>query len=241
MKKRLLLLIFYLCVTAGLFPQVMGDANEDGIVNVVDALVIASYYVGKTTTINISQSDVNCDGAVNIIDALRVAQYYVGLLPELICDNPTPGSLPNYVPGEILVGFYDWVTLEEADNVIRSFGLTWEPSFPTSLSIWIEVEGDPEHYCTLLESYSIVAWAELRGYSSGEPDKTYIIAHITGTQQEADELINSISGLTIVEYVIATKRGVVDVPVGDESEWVNVFAEQSIIKYATLNYIATID
>lgn len=61
-----------------------GDVNGDGTVNIVDALLIAQYYVGNPPAVFIvANGDVNGDGTVNIVDALRVAQYYVGLIPSL--------------------------------------------------------------------------------------------------------------------------------------------------------------
>jgi hypothetical protein len=219
----------------------LGDANEDGDIDIVDALLIAQYYVNTSTSINTSLCDVNCDGTVDIIDALRVAQYYVGIIGEFSCPGTTPGPGLTYVPGEIIVGFYDWVTLEQANDLVQSYNLTWEDSFPTSHSVWLEVDGDPDYYITLLESYPIVRWADLRGYSNGDPDKTYIIAHINGMEEEAVELISTIDGLTIAEHIVAGKWGVVDVPVGDESEWIEVFSGQSIVEHASLNGIVTID
>ena len=244
-KSRVFLLCLFFVFAGGISgvyaQSLMGDANGDGVVNIIDALEIARYEADNTTPVNISQSDVNCDDMVDIIDALCVAQYCVGLLSEFTCVNPTPAPISNYVPGEIIVGFYDWVTLEEADNFIRSFELTWDEHFPTSFSIWMEVQDDPGEYITLLESYSIVTWVDLRGYFKGEPGKTYIIAHITGAREEADDLINTISGLTIVDYVFGNKWGVVDVPVGDESVWISVFTGQSTVAYASLNLIYTIN
>jgi hypothetical protein len=58
----------------------LGDVNEDGLINIVDALLIAQYYVGLNPDINTLLADVNCDGVINIIDALLIAQYYVGLV-----------------------------------------------------------------------------------------------------------------------------------------------------------------
>jgi hypothetical protein len=55
----------------------LGDVNEDGSINIVDALLIAQYYVGLNPEINALLADVNCDGVINIIDALLIAQYYV--------------------------------------------------------------------------------------------------------------------------------------------------------------------
>ncbi|MBN2736741.1 MAG: cellulase family glycosylhydrolase [Spirochaetales bacterium] len=65
----------------------IGDANGDKVVNIVDALLIAQYYVHTPVDINVNASDANCDGTVNIVDALLVAQYYVGLSDKLCILN----------------------------------------------------------------------------------------------------------------------------------------------------------
>jgi hypothetical protein len=58
----------------------MGDVNNDGTINIVDALLVAQYYVGLIQTLVMPQNaDVNRDGTVNIVDALQIAQCYVGL------------------------------------------------------------------------------------------------------------------------------------------------------------------
>jgi hypothetical protein len=62
---------------------VIGDFNNDGNINIVDALLLAQYYVGLNPPgTDIECADVNCDGMINIIDALLIAQYYVGLITE---------------------------------------------------------------------------------------------------------------------------------------------------------------
>jgi len=63
-------------------PQVtIGDANENGTIDIVDALVTAQHYVGLgPSPFNVTAADTNCDGVVDIIDALLIAQYYVGLI-----------------------------------------------------------------------------------------------------------------------------------------------------------------
>jgi hypothetical protein len=59
----------------------LGDANGDGAINIVDALLIAQEYVGLNPSGFIAaNADTNCDGSINIVDALLVAQYYVGLI-----------------------------------------------------------------------------------------------------------------------------------------------------------------
>ncbi|MBN1697244.1 MAG: glycoside hydrolase family 9 protein [Spirochaetales bacterium] len=61
-----------------------GDVNGDGTINIVDALLIAQYYVGlEPAGFNPDAGDTNQDGNINIVDALRVAQYYVGSIPSL--------------------------------------------------------------------------------------------------------------------------------------------------------------
>ncbi|MBN2536571.1 MAG: cellulase family glycosylhydrolase [Spirochaetales bacterium] len=60
-----------------------GDVNNSGSIDIVDALLIAQYYVGlDPQDFNQALADVNCDGNIDIIDALVVAQYYVGLVTE---------------------------------------------------------------------------------------------------------------------------------------------------------------
>jgi len=60
---------------------VKGDANGSGSIDIVDALMVAQYFVGLIPTGFVAaNADVNCDGVIDIVDALRIAQYYVGLL-----------------------------------------------------------------------------------------------------------------------------------------------------------------
>jgi hypothetical protein len=59
--------------------QNLGDVNNNGTIDIVDALLVAQYYVGlNPSNFDISRADTNCDGSVNIVDALLIAQYYVG-------------------------------------------------------------------------------------------------------------------------------------------------------------------
>ena len=53
----------------------------NGSVDIIDALIVAQYYVGwSPPEWDSSVADVNCDGSYNIVDALLIAQYYVGLI-----------------------------------------------------------------------------------------------------------------------------------------------------------------
>jgi lysophospholipase L1-like esterase len=59
----------------------LGDVNGSGTVDIVDALLVAQYYVGlNPASFNPANADVNCSGTIDIVDALLVAQYYVGLI-----------------------------------------------------------------------------------------------------------------------------------------------------------------
>lgn len=59
-----------------------GDVNDDGRVDILDALLVAQYYVEIHVFLpHLAGGDVNVDNTVDIIDALIIAQYYVGLYP----------------------------------------------------------------------------------------------------------------------------------------------------------------
>lgn len=61
----------------------LGDVNSDGSIDVIDALLVAQYYVGlNPSNFDSSVADTNCDGTINIVDALLIAQYYVGLVSQ---------------------------------------------------------------------------------------------------------------------------------------------------------------
>jgi hypothetical protein len=60
--------------------------NNSGTIDIVDALLIAQYYVGlNPANFNAANADVNCSGAIDIVDALLVAQRYVGLIANFPC------------------------------------------------------------------------------------------------------------------------------------------------------------
>lgn len=62
-------------------PVLLGDVNSDGTIDIVDALLIAQYYVGfNPENFNAVAADVNCDNVLDIVDSLLIAQYYVSLI-----------------------------------------------------------------------------------------------------------------------------------------------------------------
>jgi endo-1,4-beta-xylanase len=63
-----------------------GDVNGNGAIDIVDALMIAQYFVGlNPENFNSSAADVNCSGGIDIVDALLIAQLYVGLISSFPC------------------------------------------------------------------------------------------------------------------------------------------------------------
>ncbi len=67
-------------------PGFKGDVNGNGVVDIVDALLIAQYYVGLNPSGFVaSNADTNCSGSIDIVDALLIAQLYVGLIANFPC------------------------------------------------------------------------------------------------------------------------------------------------------------
>ncbi|MBN2534400.1 MAG: DUF362 domain-containing protein [Spirochaetales bacterium] len=67
-------------------PGNAGDVNNDGSIDIIDALLVAQFYVGLyPQNFDQSKADTNCDGFIDIIDALLIAQFYVGLVSSLGC------------------------------------------------------------------------------------------------------------------------------------------------------------
>lgn len=97
--RHFLLIVLIIILSQHISAQTLGDANGDGQIDIVDALVIAQHYVGLLNNgIILSNSDVNADGVVDILDALMVAQYYVNIIscfpPD--CSTPQPTAPPSY-------------------------------------------------------------------------------------------------------------------------------------------------
>jgi serpin B len=88
MKKRMtivMLIVFLIIQGFYLNAQsaVKGDVNSDGNINIVDALLVAQYYVGLIQTFAFPEAaDVDGNGTIDIVDALLIARYYVGLITE---------------------------------------------------------------------------------------------------------------------------------------------------------------
>lgn len=84
----------------------VGDVNDDGHVNSVDAALILQYNAGLARTLpNLGSADVNHNGSVNSIDGALVLQYVAGLLTHFGPGSPatptrtrTPTRTPTVTP-----------------------------------------------------------------------------------------------------------------------------------------------
>ncbi len=114
-----------------------GDVNGNGSVDIVDALLIAQFYVGLGPS-NFDQSvaDVNADGSISVVDALVIAQVYVGLqtpFPTAAATAvPTPVATvaPTQTPGAYNVtvakdGSGNYSTVQAAVNAAPDNGTGW--------------------------------------------------------------------------------------------------------------------
>lgn len=106
MKKiviLLLILTFAVFTNSFLFAAGSGDVNNDGKIDIIDALMVAQYSVGITPPGFISANgDVNSDGIINIIDALMIAQMYVngsGSETKILIPHASwPCGMPEGIP-----------------------------------------------------------------------------------------------------------------------------------------------
>jgi hypothetical protein len=101
-KITFMVLVLLIYCLSQVFTASCGDVDSSGIVGIVDALIIAQYYVGlNPPNFDFTVADVNGDGVVDIIDALQIARYYVNLITELSCSGGTPGPTPTGDPGSV--------------------------------------------------------------------------------------------------------------------------------------------
>ena len=57
---------------------VLDDANEDGTVDVADAVAVINVYLtGDSSNVNISVADANGDGVIDIADAVYIINVYL--------------------------------------------------------------------------------------------------------------------------------------------------------------------
>jgi hypothetical protein len=111
MKALCIVLVMLVFCMGQAFAASCGDVNSSGVVDIVDALIVAQYYVGLSpSTIDLTVADTNGDGSVNIVDSLLIAQYYVGLITGFSGCSQTPAATvaptvaPTAVPTAVTTG-----------------------------------------------------------------------------------------------------------------------------------------
>ncbi len=77
-------------INAAGVEQVCGDQNDDGVVNVFDAIIDLQIIVGKIvpTPAQLILSDVVRDGEINVFDVVLTLQHIVGLAEITGCGPP---------------------------------------------------------------------------------------------------------------------------------------------------------
>ncbi len=92
-------IITILCAQ-GTFAAALGDVNSNGTIDIVDALLVAQYYVGlNPANFDNTVADVNASAAIDIVDALLIAQFYVGLITSFQgATTATPTGAPTAIP-----------------------------------------------------------------------------------------------------------------------------------------------
>jgi arabinan endo-1,5-alpha-L-arabinosidase len=200
--KGIAVLVLIAVLSAACFAQTLGDANGSGSVDIVDALLVAQYYVGlNPQNFNIAYSDVNCDGSSNIVDALLVAQYYVGLISGFSACSPAPTQSATPAPtaaGEDLYSI-QWSNLSGSigvhDPVIIKQGSTWY-IFHTATGIAIESSNDglnwtdrgtvfsssPSWHKSLVPATDGNIWAPDISYSNGTYYLYYAVSSFGSSQ-----------------------------------------------------------
>ena len=62
----------------------MGDVNDDGEIDIADAVCVVNFVVGKPVpTFNTNAADVNGDGDIDIADAVHIVNIVVGRIKVL--------------------------------------------------------------------------------------------------------------------------------------------------------------
>ncbi len=65
----------------------LGDVNNNGMINIIDALQVARFDAGLSPSpFHESAADADCNGVINIIDALQIARYDAGLISSFECE-----------------------------------------------------------------------------------------------------------------------------------------------------------
>jgi hypothetical protein len=121
--KKIVLILLIINASIISYGAELGDVNSDSRIDIVDALLVAQWYVGMSINSNWDSSlaDVNCDGTINIVDSLLIAQYYVYIIDSFPCGTPEPTYTPDPEVGKVWL-YPESITVDEGqpfDTYIR--------------------------------------------------------------------------------------------------------------------------
>ncbi|GBD88320.1 hypothetical protein BMS3Abin03_02255 [bacterium BMS3Abin03] len=192
---------------------------------------------------------------------MRVAMIKAQIIPSLIftvfilqlisctdADKIVSVNMPlEFVPGQVVVGFEDSVSLHSADEFIYNLGFTSDTMyFDSSFSVWVRVDsGKAIDYENIILQITGVCAAFERTYPYDDIDstKSYLLVCFDGTVDTvfAKDRIESVPNLIVSRVLMHSKMSLINVPVGREIFWRDSLRTLSIIKWAELNYIAHIN
>ncbi len=137
--------------------DVLGDVNNDGRVNISDALIVATYGLDSSISIpnngDISLGDVNGDGRVNISDALIIASYGI---------DPSNPALPAGI-GQTVVSGQERVQIQVALPTGTSLKVEKLTIITPVISLAPDVSGDATVTTTTLDKPQVVLVENARG------------------------------------------------------------------------------
>ncbi|MBN2533848.1 MAG: glycosyl hydrolase 53 family protein [Spirochaetales bacterium] len=185
--NNVLLFVIILFIAAGvhLAAQGPGDVNHDNTIDIIDALLVAQFYVGlNPSNFDQDRADLNEDSQVDIVDALIIAQIYVGLATAPPTDAPTgqptetPSPEPTPTPytgggfglgADVSEGKYaseHGVTYKDRDgssghylDIIRNHGFEW-----IRIRVLVNPPGDHGLYQTTSYVKDVILAAKSRGF-----------------------------------------------------------------------------
>ncbi len=170
------------------FAASTGDANGNGTVDIVDALLIAQYYVGLNPgSFDASVSDVNCSGAIDVVDALLIAQYYVGLVATLpgCAQTATPTAVPT-VPTQAPAS-YNAIVAKDGSGNYSTVQAAFDAAPSNGSARWVIYVKNG-------------TYKEMLSLASGKNNITIIGQSNTGTILTYDNYASKINPSTGAEY-----------------------------------------
>ncbi len=138
----------------------IGDVNGDGVVNVVDGLLVVQYYVGLNPSgFDSTNADVNGDGVVNIVDGLIILQQSSGVIPDPTLPTPVPvpgAGTFSLVADKTSVaqsdGFAVYAYVDAGNNFVAAYSLAL--TYPSSLVGLNDVTAGTDGFVTVVNANS---------------------------------------------------------------------------------------